>query len=156
MSWGESPEFWKRSASVRVKFRRPGRSMRSRLLLALAVLIPVAGFFQVAGPNPITLTAGAILAALALAIVYDALRPVLVMSRRGLVIRRVFGSGDIVLPWDAIETVDAEYEIVSITTKRTASQLHQSIYQLELNERSTAVISRTFERSLVSDHGRRS
>ena len=112
-------------------------------------MIPAAGFFYVVGVNLISWTAVAILTAIGLAAVVEALRPVIVVTRSGLVIRRRIGAGDLVLRWQDIEAVTAHSSVVSITACHVLSNT-RSIYQLRLTGRAAAFIERTYQRILVS------
>ena len=136
---------------MRVRFRRPRQATRARLLLATALPLPAAGFFQAAGVNPISLTAAVILTAIALVGVVDALRPVLVVTRRGLVIRKLSGARDVILSWSDIEEVKADSAVVSITAVTAGKK--RMMYQLELTTRGAQFVERAYQRNLVSGLG---
>lgn len=129
---------------MRVRLRRPLRGRRARVLLAAALLIPAAGFFQAAGVNPLSITAALLLGAGALALLVDAVRPVLTVSRSGLVVRRLIGAGDQVLPWREITQLEVVDEVISVTTR------DQSVYQIELTARTAAFVGRIHHRALAA------
>ncbi len=132
---------------MRVRMYRPRQQRRARTLLGIALLLPAAGFLNAAGPNPISLFATGLLVAAALLIVYDALRPVAVVVRTGILVAGSIGHRAHALSWSEIVRVDFDGAIVSIAT------INEQLYQLQIDARAAQLLSRMVERRLTSDAG---
>jgi hypothetical protein len=148
---------------VIVRIRRPAHARRSRLLLAIAVLLPAAGFFQAAGVNPLTTTAAIVLVAAAALIVADACRAVLVMTRHGLIIRQLFGSGSRELLWADVDRAEVHGPVIELQSRRFESgrpratrhapAQARSVFQLDLGKRAASAVARCHQRNLISGTG---
>jgi hypothetical protein len=123
---------------------RPRQQRRARTLLGIALLLPAAGFLNAAGPNPISLFATGLLFVAAVLVVYDALRPVAVVVRTGILVMGSLGHRAHALSWTEIVRVDFDGALVSITT------MSEQLYQLQIDRRAARLLSRMVERRLVS------
>lgn len=132
---------------MRVRLYRPVYQRRARCLLAVALLLPGAGFLSAAGLNPVSVTATATLLLAALVIVWDALRAVAVVIRSGVLIPGTLGHRAHAVGWDEIVRVDADGQVVSIATRG------ELLYQLQLDARAARLLSRMIERRLLHRAG---
>jgi hypothetical protein len=129
---------------VRIRLYRPVAARRARSLLALALLLPAAGFLSAAGPNPVTIATSAAFAALAVVTFYSALRPIAVVVRSGLLITGAFGQPNHALSWGEIVRVERDDDVVGIATS------NEKLYQLQLDPRAALLLSRMIERHIVA------
>ena len=115
---------------------------RARSLLAIALLLPGAGFLQAAGANPVTLVASAALLLTATGVVLTALRPVAIVLRSGIIIAGVFGSSASMISWSEIVRIESLDGSVSLTT------VGRALYQIQMDSRAARFLSRMAERVL--------
>ena len=139
---------------MRVKLHRPRYQRNARILLAAALLIPAAGFLQAAAARlasasrpdigaSVGLVAAAVLAALAVLAVYDALRPVAIVTRHGIGIAGTLGSQPTWIAWSEIVRVEDDGGVVSIETRG------RQLYQLGLSARAARFIAARVERQII-------
>ena len=129
---------------MRVRLYRPAFQRRARCLLAVALLLPAAGFFQAAGVNPITIGASVVLVLTAVGFVYDSLRPVAIVIRSGILIAGTLGHGVSSVSWSEIVRVESTGGVVSLTTSG------RSLYQIQVDTRAARFLSRMVEHALSS------
>ena len=138
---------------MRVRIRRPAYQRNVRILLAAALLIPAAGFLPAAvaglapGSSPdigasVGLVAVAVLAALAGIAVFDAVRPVVIVTRLGIGIAGRIGAQPTWIAWSEIVRVEADAGVVSIETRG------RQLYQLGLSSRAARFIAGRVERQM--------
>ena len=128
---------------MRVRLYRPAFQRRARCLLAIALLLPGAGFFQAAGVNPITIGASILLVLVAAGIVYDSLRPVAIIIRPGILIAGTLGHGVSSVSWSEIARVESTDGLVSLTTTG------RILYQIQIDPRAARFLSRMVERAVL-------
>ncbi|MEE8441959.1 MAG: hypothetical protein V3S41_09570 [Spirochaetia bacterium] len=131
----------------RVRLYRPAIRRRARCLLAVALLLPGAGFLQAGGVNSITIVASGALLLAAAGVVYDALRPVVIVIRAGIMIAGAFGYGAAGISWNQIVRVELTGGVVSLTTTG------RMLYQIEVDLRAARFLSRMAEYVLSSGRG---
>lgn len=129
---------------MRVRLYRPALQRRARSLLAVAVLLPGAGFLRAAGVNPITVVASAALVLTAAGLVYDALRPIAIVIRSGVLIPGALGHEAASVSWGEIVRVESTGGVVSLTTNG------RSLYQIQVDTRAAQFLSRMVEHALSS------
>lgn len=132
---------------MRVRLYRPAFQRRARCLLAIALLLPGAGFFQAAGVNPITIGASVVLVLAAAGIVYDSLRPVAIVIRAGILIAGTLGHRVFSVSWSEIVRVETADGVASLTTTG------QILYQIQIDPRAARFLSRMVEHTLASGEG---
>ena len=132
---------------MRVRLHRPVHQRRARCLLGIALLLPGAGFLQAAGLNPITIGASGVLVLIAAGVIHDALRPVAIVIRSGILLAGTFGHRASSVSWSEIVRVESAGVVVSLTTTG------RMLYQIQVDPRAARFLSRMVERALSS--GRR-
>ncbi|MFW5745049.1 MAG: hypothetical protein ACOC2D_17390 [Spirochaetota bacterium] len=128
---------------MRIRLRRPRYQRNVRILLAFALIIPAAGVTQLSGTNPASLFLTVVLTLLAAWSVYDAYRWIAVVTRYGIGIAGVVGTGTTWLAWGEITRVEVEGMVVSLTTRGRA------IYQIQIDPRAARFLARMVERQIV-------
>lgn len=128
---------------MRIRLRRPRYQRNVRVLLAFAFVIPAAGIMQAAGTNTVSSTVSVVLLLASAASVWDAYRWIVIITRHGIGIAGVPGSGVTWLAWGEILQVDLQVNVVSLTTRGAA------IHHLQLDQRAAYLLCRMVERHLV-------
>ena len=115
---------------------RPRPQKVARVLLAFALLLPVAALFQAVGVTRLAVGASFVLGILAAALVFGAFRPVLIVGRHGLGVVGLFPGEVHWLTWPEISAVTTDGAVVSLTTTG------KMIYQVRIDIRSAALLRR--------------
>jgi hypothetical protein len=124
----------KKQRMVRIYRPRPQRV--ARMLLAFALLLPVAALFQAIGITRLTVFSTTALLVLAGSVLFGALRPVLIVGNHGLGVVGLFPADVNWLTWPEITAITTEGSVVSLTTTG------KMVYQVQIDIRSTALLRR--------------
>ena len=127
---------------MRVRLYRPTYQRRARCLLAIALLLPGAGFVQAGGLNPVSIGASGVLVAAAILVVIMALRPVAVVLRSGILIMGSPSQPATSIGWGEIVRIESEAGVTGVTTRG------KMLYQLALDARGERFVSRMVEHTL--------
>jgi hypothetical protein len=129
---------------MRVRFRRTPSQQRARTLLAVALLLPAAGFLQAAGINPVSVAGVIVCAVASFAAALSAIRPILIVLRVGITIPGSLGRPATSLGWREVKSVETTGGLVSLTTTSRV------MYQLQLGTRGAEFLNRMVARNLLA------
>ena len=119
-----------------VRVYRPRQQRVARVLLAFALLLPAAAFFQAIGVTKLTIGAASVLGICSLALAFGAVRPVLIVGRHGLGVVGLLPGEVHWLTWPEISELSTEGAVVALTTTG------KMIYHVQIDARAADLVRR--------------